>query len=130
TKDRGVDLDMLKLRQLYKHRVLIPMIEVTARRHAEPRILEQHEPQRAGTRLYQLREARKDGRLRDLSAEPFLPRLAVNPPRPYIHGWWNGLLYSQHQLAIVPRLHTLLSRCRYTYRNKQLYPRLPEPDQF
>lgn len=129
-KDRGLDLDELKLRQLYRHRLLVPMVAVTARQHTEPRLPDLPEPQPGGTRLYQFREARKDGRLRDLSTEPFLPRLPFKSPRPYTPGWWNGLLYSQHQLAIVPRLHDPLSRCRFTYRDKQLYPRLPEPDPF
>ncbi len=129
-KDRGVDLDLLKLRQLYKHRILVPLVAITNRRYAEPRTQAYDEPQCAGTRLYELRVARKDGRLLDLSAGPFLPRLQFNPQGPYVPRWWNGLLYSYHQLAILPKLDNLLAHCRYSYRNEQIYPRLPEPDPF
>jgi hypothetical protein len=129
-KDRGVDLDVLKLRELYRQRVLIPLVAVTSRRTTEPRILTQPEPQRAGTRLYELRAARERGRLLDLNTDSFLPRLRFTSPKPYQPRWWNGLLYSQHQLAILPKLDSILAKCRYSYRNRQLYPHLPEPDPF
>ncbi len=129
-KERGVDLDALKLRQLYKRRILTPFVALTTHPHNEPRFPEASEPQRAGTRLYQLREARRTGHLLDLSAEPYFPRLRFTQQRPYKPGWWSGLLYSHHQLTLLPRLNGLLSQCRYSVRDKRLYPRLPEPDPF
>ena len=129
-KERGVELDELKLRQLYKRGVLVPLVAVTSTRQTEPRTLAQPEPRSGGTWLTELREARKDGRLLDLITQPFLPRLPFDRPSAARQGWWNGLLYSQHQLAIVPRLPNYLSKCRYSYRDQRLYPRLPEPDPF
>ena len=129
-KERGVRLDELMLRQLYKQRVLMPLVAVTATRRVEPQSPAQPEPRSGGTLLTELRAARRDGRLVDPAARPFLPRLPFAPPRSYVPGWWNGLLYSQHQLAIVPRLPDYLSKSRYSYRDKTFYPRLPEPDPF
>ena len=130
SKDRGVRLDDLMLRQLYKQRVLIPFVAVTSGRRTEPHTLDQPEPRSGGTWLTELRAARRDGRLMDLVAQPFLPRLQFTPPSSYVPGWWNGLLYSEHQLAIVPRLPNYLGKARYSYRGKTMYPRLPEPDPF
>jgi hypothetical protein len=129
-KDRGVRLDEPMLRQLYKQRVLIPLVAVTSTRRTEPRTLAQPEPRSGGTLLTELRAARLDGRLMDPVAHPYQPRLHFTPPRPFMIGWWNGLLYSEHQLAIVPRLPDYLSKSRYSRRDKTLYPRLPEPDPF
>lgn len=129
-KERGIDLDELKLRQLYKQRVLVPFVAITNGRQVEPEVRSYSEPQRAGTRLADLRRARTDGRVFDPWGRPFIPRLAFTPPRPPRSGWWNGLIYSQHQLVILPKLEHMLARCRYSYRNKTLYPRLPEPDPF
>jgi len=129
-KERGVELTERMLRQLYRQRVLIPMVAVTNRRHAEPYTTPNVESQSMGTRLFELREAREAGKVRDLYAEPFQPRLQFTPPRPYNHGWWNGLIYSHHQLTIIPRLPRYLGRARYTYRDHELHPRLPEPDMF
>jgi hypothetical protein len=129
-KDRGVRLDELMLRQLYKQRVLIPLVAVTSTRQTEPRTPAHPEPRSGGTLLSQLRAARLDGRLMDPAAQPFQQRLRFMPPRPFMTGWWNGLIYSEHQLAIVPRLPDYLSKCRYSRRDKTFHPRLPEPDPF
>lgn len=66
----------------------------------------------------------------DPAAQPFQQGLRFTPPRPFMTGWWNGLIYSEHQLAIVPRLPDYLSKRRYSRRDKTFYPRLPEPDPF
>jgi hypothetical protein len=129
-KGRGFDLDELKLRQLYKHGILIPFIGISSKRQVEPQTQVYDEPRREVTRLRDFREARKNGRLLDLNAKPFLPRLPFTSPRPHVSGWWSGLLYSHHQLSILPKLDDWLAHCRYSYRNGQLYPRFPEPDQF
>jgi hypothetical protein len=130
-KDRGVRLDERMLRQLYKQRVLVPLVAVTSTRRTEPRALaQQPEPRSGGTLLTELRAARIGGRLMDPAVQPFQSRLHFTPPRPFMMGWWNGLIYSEHQLAIVPRLPDYLNKSRYSYRDKKLYPRLPEPDPF
>lgn len=126
-RDRGVDLDELTLRQLYKHRVLVPFVMVTDTRQGEPRAVAEPEPPAHGTWLLELRAARNDGRLVDLATQPFRRRLPFTVPPGARHGWWNGLFYSQHQLTVLPLLEGYLSECRYSYRNKRVYPRLPEP---
>jgi hypothetical protein len=57
-KDRGVRLDERMLRQLYKQRVLVPLVAVTSTRRTEPRALAQPEPRSGGTLLTELRAAR------------------------------------------------------------------------
>ena len=122
-----MDLDELKLRQLYKRGVLIPLVMLTAATQTDPGPVTGPEPAARGTWLMELRAARNDGRLVDLATQPFRPRLPFTAPRDARQGWWNGLLYSHHQLTLLPQLEGYLSRCRYSYRNKQVYPRLPEP---
>lgn len=129
-RDRGVDLDELKLRQLYKRGVLAPLVMVTGTRQTDPRPVTGPEPPARGTWLMELRTARNDGRLVDLAAQPFRPRLPFTRPQDAKTGWWTGLLYSHHQLALLPHLSGYLSQCRYSYRNGQIYPRLPEPGPF
>src|SRR6185437_12556088 len=129
-KDRGVDLDLLKLRQLYKVGVLVPLVSLTSQPKSTPVEMSDHEPFSGGTRQDQFRAARAAGQLMDLKHVPFMPRLQFKPPKDCPLGWWNGLLYSHHQLIILPRLDGILARCKYTYRNKQFYPRLPKPDLF
>jgi hypothetical protein len=129
-KDRGIDLDELKLRQLYKHGVLTPFVMITDARQTGPRPISEKEPRAGGTLLAELRAARSDGRLVDLAEREFQARQPFTRPRNARQGWWNGLLYSQHQLTMLPHLTSYLSRCRYSYRHEQLYPRLPEPGAF
>ncbi|WP_160291916.1 toprim domain-containing protein [Acidithrix ferrooxidans] len=126
-KERGADLSPLLLRQLYKHRIIIPLVEVTDRRYYEPHDQEHGEP-RANGRMLEFRAARSEGRLRDLGQIPFIPRLSFESSRPTNYSWWNGLLYSRYQLSIVAFLKPWLGKCRYSYRNERKYPRLPEPD--
>jgi hypothetical protein len=126
-KTRGVGLDAPALRELYRVGLLAPFVTVTSRPVRPPAPVE-HEPIRAVTRLYDLRLARNDGRLRDLATESYRPRLRfdsarVSDPR----GWWNGHIYSWYQLLALPTAKPLLMRARYYRRGKRLYPRLKEP---
>ena len=93
---------------------------ITATSHADPQPVTGPEPATRGTWLTELRAARNDGRLTDLAAQPFLPRLPFTRPRDAQRGWWNGLLYSHHQLALVPHLAGYLSHCRYSRRNNRV----------
>jgi hypothetical protein len=61
---RGVRLDALALRELYRVGLLVPFAAVTSRRVGQPAPIDSHEPVRARTRLAQLRFARDTGRLR------------------------------------------------------------------
>jgi hypothetical protein len=129
-KDRGVDLNELKLRQLYKRGVLAPLVVLTATSRAAPQPVTGPEPATRGTWLTELRAARDDGRLIDLATQPFLPRLPFTRLRDAKRGWWSGLLYSHHQLALIPHLTGYLSQCRYSYCDNRVYPALPEPGAF
>ena len=88
-----------------------------------------NEPRSGGTLLTYLRYARDRGRLSDLAAQPFRPRLqferlsTVTPQR-----WWNGLLYSQYQLLALSDIEGLLYRAhRRRLRDGRVVTRLPEP---
>lgn len=126
-KKRGVSLDELKLRQLYKYKILTPLIAITPRRRYIPTKTQTYdEPQYSHeTYLSEFRKARNDGRLLDLNSSPFFRKLFTSRPSHNLH--W-GLIYSHHQLIVLPKLDNLLARCHYSYRNKQSYPHLPEPD--
>jgi hypothetical protein len=70
----------------------------------------------------ELRAARLDGRLADLATQPFHPRLPFTAPRDASRNWWNGFLYSHHQLTLLPEIMGYLSRCRYSHRHNRVYP--------
>jgi hypothetical protein len=125
---RGFCLDLSTLRELYRHRLLIPFIAVSDRRVAPAIVLSETEPARASTRLMQLREARSSGKLQDLSTIPFRSRLPFERTHQRSHLWWNGLLYSWHQLHILPELQGVLARRWYGRRGERLMARLPIPE--
>jgi hypothetical protein len=51
-RDRGVDLNEFKLRQLYKHGVLVPLVMVTATRQTDPRLVAGQNQRRAAPGLW------------------------------------------------------------------------------
>jgi hypothetical protein len=126
---RGVSLDIATLRELYRQRLLIPFVHIThqpVRPSAKP--VEPESPF-GGTRLTDLRWARDTGRLRDLSATPFMPSLPFERGKQKSRGWWNGLLYSPYQLLALPTLGNVLAERTYQQRGKRRIARLPRPDQ-
>ncbi len=127
---RGFDLDLSTLRELYRHGLLAPLVAIHDRRVGEPIKVAGTEPERAVTRLRQLRMARDGGKLQDLAAGPFRPHLAFERAGAQPHRWWNGLLYSWHQLLSLPRLRPLLTRRRRRRRGGRLLTNLPSPDIF
>lgn len=125
---RGVRLDAPALRELYRVGLLAPFVTVTSRQVRGPAPVDSPEPVRAVTHVTALRSARDTGRLRDLATEPYRPRdrfdsARTSDPR----GWWNGHLYSWHQLLALPLVESSLIHARYYRRGKRLYPRLKEP---
>jgi hypothetical protein len=125
---RGMRLDAPALRELYRVGLLIPFVTVTSRRVREPAPVDLPEPVRAVTYVAALRAARDTGRLRDLATESYRPRVRfdnarISDPR----GWWNGHLYSWHQLLALPLVESSLIHARCYRRGKRLYPRLKEP---
>jgi hypothetical protein len=127
---RGVRLDALMLRELYHVGLLIPLVTLTDRRVGVPGPVDTPEPDRAVTRLAQLRNARDRGRLRDLATQPYKPKVRFDTARPSdSRGWWNGHLYSWYQLLALPLIQDTLATRRYYRRASRPYPRLSEPDQ-
>lgn len=129
-EQRGFDLDLTTLRELYRHGLLVPFIEVTYRPVREPSKPDGPEPIAGSSRLMDLREARDTGCLRDLSAEPFKRHLQFERDGQKPRGWWNGFIYSRYQLLALPTLENTLAERKYRIRGKQRFARLPEPDQW
>lgn len=126
---RGLQLDLSTLREFYRHGLLAPFVYVNSRRVGPIPAPVSDEPRRGGTLLRELRYARDRGRLSDLATEPFRPRLRFDQPdnrdsRP----WWNGLIYSQYQLLLVPELRCLLAGAKQRWRDHQVIVRLPKFD--
>jgi hypothetical protein len=126
---RGVFLDTGRLRQLYRHGVLVPFVYVSGRQVSPPAEPPGPEPGGGGTSLQRLRYARDRGRLVDLGLMPFRPRLPFEKPDSVTsRRWWNGLLYSKHQLLVLPLAEPLLDRVTHSRRGDHFLARLPEPD--
>lgn len=126
---RGFRLRAATLRELYRHRLLIPFIQITNRPVREPAKPAKAESPFGGTRLIDLRLARDTGRLRDLAAIPYQPRMSFEPTK---WTWptnsrWTGLLYSPYQLLALPELDAMLARQTYHKRREQIIARMPTP---
>jgi hypothetical protein len=128
-KRRGFDLDVGVLRELYRHGMLVPFVYVSSRQASPKPEPAGQEPRSRGTSLTELRHARDRGRLSDLAHQPFRPRLRfVHPDGVASPRWWNGLLYSQYQLLMLPQIERLLARVSHRLRDRHFIARLPEPD--
>jgi hypothetical protein len=125
---RGVQLDLPVLRELYRRNLLIPFVSITYLPVATPSPAPGPEPpRRGGTRFQQLKWARDTGRIRDLSAVPFMPRLSFERRRQRARDWWNGLLYSWYQLLVLPEIDGLLAYRRDHRRGGHRIVWLPQP---
>ena len=128
---RGYHLRTATLRELYRHRLLIPFIQITNRPVREPAEPAEVESPFGGTHLIDLRLARDTGRLRDLAAIPHQSRLSFEPTK---WTWptnspWTGLLYSSYQLLALPELDAMLARQTYHKRGERIIARMPKPSQ-
>jgi antitoxin component HigA of HigAB toxin-antitoxin module len=124
---RGVTLDHPALRELYRRGLLMPLVELTARQVCTPWKPDEPEPDALSGGLMLLRRARDAGRLRDLSAEPFKPRLAFEPMEQTPPFRWDGLVYSRYQLLGLPLLTDVLLGLTYQQRGTRRIARLPAP---
>jgi hypothetical protein len=114
-KRRGFDLDLAALHDLYRNRLLIPFLYVGSRQATEAVDLGDLDPSRDNQHLIELRAGRNTGRLVDLAPVPYKPWIKFEEPKQVSRPWWNGLIYSQHQLLALPELRDWLStRYRYT----------------
>ncbi len=128
---RGYQLRAATLRELYRHRLLLPFIQITRRPVREPAKPAKAESPFGGTHLIDLRLARDTGRLRDLAAIPYQPRVSFEPAK---STWpasplWTGLLYSPYQLLALPELDAILARQTCHKRGERIIARMPKPSQ-
>lgn len=128
---RGFHLRPASLRELYRHRLLIPFVQITTRPVRSPAGQDAAESPFGGTRITDLRQARDSGRLRDLAALPYQPRLCFEPVK---WTWpsnspWTGVLYSTYQLLALPELDATLARQTFHKRGERIIARMPKPSQ-
>jgi hypothetical protein len=129
-KRRGFDFDLSALRELYRHGLVVPFVYVSPRLAAPIPEPVTFEPSSHGTWLTELRHARDRGRLCDLAATPFRPRLRLEPKEGDSRHWWSGLLYSRYQVLVLPELQSVLNGRRYRRRNKRVVSWFPKPHEF
>ncbi len=129
---RGCKLDLSTLRELYRHGLLAPFVVVRDSHCSDPIPLTEAEERRGwnSTRLGQLYGARAAGKLLDLSATPFNPRLPFDRTKADPRRWWNGLIYTWYQLAALPELLSLLEQRRYSLRGNVKRARVPDPNKY
>ncbi|WP_326955123.1 hypothetical protein [Amycolatopsis sp. NBC_01286] len=126
-KARGFDLNAQLVRELYRHRLLIPFASIQDRRTPSQALPKIDEPVGGSSILWAMREAREDGGLYDLGLQPFRPRLPFIRHPHFSTRWWNGLIYSWHQLHILWELRDLLAHRRYRRRGDDFQDVLPAP---
>ena len=127
---RGVRLDLLILRELYRRGIVEPFVYVSNHRVGPGPAPVGEEPRRGGTLLQQLRYGRDRRRLDDPATSAFRPRLRFDhPDGSAARGWWNGLLYSWYQLLVLPGIDGLLAHRKgwRTARCITVIARLPGP---
>lgn len=129
-KRRGFDFDDSVLRGLYRHGLVVPFVYVASRQVGPVPEQVKAEPPSCGTWLTELRFARDRGRLCDLAATSFRPRLRFERKSEDARDWWNGLLYSRYQVLVLPELHSVLNGRQYRRGNNQIVSRLPKPHEF
>lgn len=126
---RGVHLCPASLRELYRHRLLIPFVQVTTRPARSPAGQDTAESPFGGTRITDLRQARDTGRLRDLATLPYRARLSFEPVKRTgpSNSPWTGVLYSPYQLLALPELDDTLARQTFHKRGERIIARMPKP---
>lgn len=125
-KRRGFKLDASVLRELYRHRLLVPFILIQDRRISEP-VPRIEEPFPGSSLLVDLRRAREKGNLQDLTLLPFRPHMPFTRRPSFSRRWWNGLVYSWHQLHVLLTLSTTLDNRRHRGRAHDRKVALPAP---
>jgi hypothetical protein len=125
-KRRGFKLDASILRELYRHRLLVPFISIQDRRVSEP-VPRIEEPFPGSSLLVDLRWAREKGKLQDLALIPFRPHMPFTRRSTFSRRWWNGLMYSWYQLHALLPLSTTLDNRRYRGRSRDRKVALPAP---
>ncbi len=125
---RGLALDDSILRELWRHRLLVPFVRVHSRRVAPPSRTVISLPTECGTRASELRRDLKLGRVTDPDTSDFNRRHKFTPQPGMRPGWWNGLFYSTYQLLALPQLRVNLAKRRLRIRDRRPVSWLPKPD--
>jgi hypothetical protein len=128
-KLRGVSLDIHLLRELYKHRLLEPMLYIGNRRATHPIEIATEEPSGHSILPAEYRRAREAGWLQDLASTPFRPRLRFTKGTSAPLHWWNGLLYSRYQLLVLSQLSSALKNSSSRWRGGRIVKYLKPPDE-
>jgi hypothetical protein len=128
-KKRSFELDLSALRELYRHQLIVPCVYVGPHQVADLPDSIADEPPSHGTTLTELRIGRSRGRLIDLAAHPFKPRLRFEKPGAG-RWWWNGLIYSRYQLLALHEARSVLNKRKLFRRSGRRITKLPVPDAF
>lgn len=126
-KRRGFELNTQIMRELYRHRLLVPFASIQDQIVSSQAVPRLDEPYGGSSILWQLREARETGGLYDLGMSPFRPRLPFERQVRFSAHWWNGLLYSWHQLHVLPIVQRLLDNRHHRRRGQDISDVLPVP---
>ena len=127
-KRRSFVLDVSTLRELYRHGLLVPFVYTSNRQVGPIPPPIETEPHPNSSRLIDLRHARDRGRLVDLAAIPFRPRLNfIRPDDVAARGWWNGLLYSRYELLVLAEIGGWLAQGKHSGRHGRRVVRFPRP---
>ncbi|WP_410675537.1 hypothetical protein [Amycolatopsis sp. cmx-4-68] len=126
-KLRGFDLSTQLMRELYRHRLLIPFASIQDKADPSQALPKLDEPMGGSSILWQLREAREAGQLYDLGMLPYRSRLPFVRQARFSTGWWNGLVYSWHQLHVLTEVGRLLDHRKYRRREHDIIDILPAP---
>ena len=126
---RGVSLDAATLRALYRAGLLSPLVEVLARRVGPPTGPPASEPMTGDSVLATIRVARDKGRLVDPSLVPYKAHLVFDSHQVgRSPTWWNGLVYSWHQLLALEWFRGTLEAKKFTRRGGKWSVTLPPQD--
>jgi hypothetical protein len=121
---QGFRLDAPTLRELCRHQLLCPLIQVTAQPAGPTYQLDADQPQTGTTFFALLYQAALHGCWRDPLVQPTHPRLTFEALR---QPQWNGLLYAYHQLLVLPDLRDYIGLSKRFTRNGRVMVRLPSP---
>ncbi len=129
-RERGVDLDPSLLRELYRHGVLVPFVQIRDRRAGPPVVLVAPQLAAHNTSLYELLQAARLGRLVDPAAVAYRPRMRFDDRHQAdVPRWWNGLLYSTYQLLLLTEIGRYIGRATFRWKMGLPVARLPAAHQ-
>jgi hypothetical protein len=124
---RGFDLNAQVMRELYRHQLLAPFVWLQNEPEPSLAVPSIEEPFPRSSLLGKMRVAREAGRLRDLATMLYRPHLPFVQQRRFSPTWWNGLIYSWHQLHVLSVIPWILDGRRHKRCGRELSVVLPAP---